>query len=97
MDTEQIFEVVDATDDERYYTLGLFLTEQAAMSLLDGDEPPCNEDDTESVTVQVRSRPIGFHPHAYTPVASRTWLRNYEDTKRDWEAQPIKPHVPNKP
>lgn len=96
MKTERVYEVVDITDDERYYTLGLFLTEDEAMSVLDAESPPYNDDDPEAVIVEVRSRPVGFHPHAFTPVASRTWLRNYDDTKPDWEAKPIQPHVPNK-
>ena len=90
-----IFEVVDNSDDERYYTLGIFLTEQEAMSLLDGDEPPHNEDDPDAVTIEVRSRPVGFYPHAFTPVASRTWVREYEADGREWSPQPIKPHCPN--
>jgi len=93
---EHIYEVVDATDDERYYSLGVFLTEAEAVSLLDGDDPPHNDDDPDAVIIQVRTRPIGFHPHAYTEFASRTWIRNYEDDKPDWTAQAIKFRSPNK-
>jgi hypothetical protein len=94
MDT--VFEVVDASSDETYYSLGIFLSKEAAMSLLDGAEPPHNEDDPEAVTIEVRSRPVGFYPHSFTPVARRTWVRNYDDTLPDWSALPIELHTPNK-
>lgn len=85
-----IFEVVDATDDERYYTLGLFETEPLAMAVLDGASPPYNDDDPESVKVEVRRRPFGFHPHAWDKIAERTWQRNYADDAPAWTAQPVK-------
>lgn len=85
-----IYEVVDGTDGERYYSLGVFLSEAEAMSALDGDEPPANDADPEEVTVEVRSRKLGFNPHEYTVIASRRWIRNYDDTLPDWAAQPIK-------
>lgn len=84
-----IFEAVDATDDERYYTLGLFLTEPEAMAVLEGDEPPYNDDDPESVTVEIRRRPLGFEPNAWHKIAERQWVRNYEDGKPDWSPRPI--------
>jgi len=84
-----IYEVVDTTDDERYYTLGLFRTEEEALSVLDAEEPPSNEDNTDAVIVEVRCRPLGFHPHAWGVVAERTWVRNYDDNLPDWTAQPL--------
>jgi hypothetical protein len=92
---EHIYEVVDSSDDERYYALGIFLAEQDAMSVLDGETPPSNDDDPEAVTVEVRRRTVGFHPHEHTVIASRTWVRNYEDDKPDWSAKPIKLSGPN--
>jgi len=87
---ERIYEVVDASNEENYWPLGLFLSESEAMSLLDGESPPYSDDDPESVLIEVRSRPVGFHPHEYTTVASRVWVRTYDDTKPDWNALPIK-------
>ena len=92
---EHIFEVVDSTDDERYYALGIFISEADAMSVLDGEEPPSNDDDPEAVTIEVRRRTVGFHPHEHTVIASRTWVRNYEDDKPDWSPNPIKLSGPN--
>lgn len=86
-----IFEVVDQTDEERYYTIGLFLTEQEAMSALEANEPPCDDNGEDAVTVEVRSRQIGWHPHDYKTVASRTWERDYADESDEkWKAHPIK-------
>lgn len=87
---EHIFEVVDATDDERYYSLGVFLTEAGAMSLTDGAEPPYNDDDPDAVTIEVRRRLIGFHPHAWDKIAEKTWVRSYADNAPDWTPQPVK-------
>ena len=90
MNMEQIYEVVDSTDEEQYYTLGIFLTKEEALAVLDSEDPPYNDDDPESVTVEVRSRSIGFHPHAYTTIATRTWERLYEDNEPEWKAHQIK-------
>lgn len=84
-----IYEVIDATDDERYYTLGLFLTEAEALSVLDSEEPPSDENGSDAVTLEVRRRPLGYHPHAWTKVAERTWVRNYDDNLPDWTAGAI--------
>ena len=90
LNCKYIYEVVDATNDEQYYTLGIFLTEADAMSVLDADEPPYNDDDPEAATIEVRRRPIGFHPHSWDKIAERTWVRNYDDTMPNWSAQPIR-------
>jgi len=88
----EIFELVDATDDERYYTLGLFLTLAEAMAEIQGDEPPNHDNENESPLLEVRRRPLGFHPHAYTTVATRQWVRLYPECgdPKEWDAQPIK-------
>lgn len=87
---ERIYEVVDASNEEQYWPLGLFLSEPDAMALLNQESPPYSDDDPESVLIEVRSRPVGFHPHEFTVIASRTWVRLYEDTGPDWNALPIK-------
>jgi len=83
------FEVVDATDEERYYTLGLFATEADALSVIEGDYPPYSDDNPDSVTVEVRRRPLGFHPHAFDVVASKTWVRYYghDEAHAEWEVR----------
>lgn len=88
------YEVVDATDEETYYTLGLFATADEAMSVLDCSDAPCNEDDEQSVIVEVRARKLGFHPHEFLTIARRVWQRNYDDTKPVWTAHPIEQCAP---
>jgi hypothetical protein len=88
---QHVFEVVDASDEERYYTLGMFFDRNEAMSLLDCDEPPYNDDDPESAVIEIRERPVGFHPHKFKTIAARTWVRNYsDDDDGKWTAQPIR-------
>src|SRR5574343_663862 len=86
-----VYEVVDATDDEMYYPLGLFTDPAKALSLLDGAEPPYSEDNPESVTIEVRGRKLGFNPHSFWVVAKRTWERVYDDSDSGtpWRAHPI--------
>ena len=89
MSKQYIFEVVDASDDERYYSLGVFLTKDEAMACLNADEPPC--DGEESVTIEVRQRKIGWHPHDSIQIASRNWTQSYDDESDEkWKAFPIR-------
>jgi hypothetical protein len=92
-DIPYVYEVIGETEDEGYYTLGIFLTEPAARSMLDGEEPPSNDDGLEEMTIEVRRRPVGFHPHEYTVIASQRWARNYNDEKADWIRKPTLPKV----
>jgi hypothetical protein len=86
---DTVYEVVDATDDEQYYPLGIFLSPEQALSLLDGAEPPYDENGVDSVTLEVRGRKVGFKPNHFWVVASRTWVRDYESEGKEWKAQPI--------
>ena len=88
---EHIYEVVDATDEERYYSLGLFMEEGHARTLLWGESPPYNDGDPDAVTVEIRKRRLGFHPHEFTVIAKRTWVRNYDaqGDESDWSAKPV--------
>ena len=45
-ETTKLYELVDATDNDQYYTLGIFVSKDQALSYLDGDVPP----DTGSVS-----------------------------------------------
>lgn len=84
-----IYEVVDCTDDERYYPLGVYLDKQEAIDVLKCEEPPHNEDDPEAVSIEVRERPLGFHPHQFKTVAERQWVRTYGDEGPEWQANPL--------
>ena len=89
-----VFEVVDTTDDEHYYALGLFIDELAAREQLDVAEPPCDDNGEDSFTVEVRKRPLGWHPHEYEVIAKRTWVREYPENDGDptWTCNPPRAH-----
>lgn len=90
---DKVFEVVDATDEEQYWPLGMFLTESDVLAVLDAKEPPNNDHEHDAVTIEVRSRNIGFAPHDYTKIASRTWVWDYaaeDDFAPTWSAKEIK-------
>lgn len=83
-----VFEAVDATDEEQYFTLGIFLTEESALAILNKPEPECYYGlDTESITIEIRQRKIGLHPYAWDKIASKTWWRNYDDGEK-WFTKP---------
>ena len=87
-----VYEIVDASDEETYWTLGTFLNVDDALAALSDPEPPVDDDGQDAVVLEVRSRPIGFHPHAYNTVASRTWVRQWDDEEEDaskWDSRPI--------
>src|SRR5690606_27766956 len=55
-----IFELVDTTSEENYYTMGLFWTLEEALTLASkGDEPPRMEIEEELVLLEIRERLIG--------------------------------------
>jgi len=82
--------VVDATDEERYWPMGVFLNEAEAMAVLDAVEPPNNEGEHEAVTFEVRRRKTGFAPHDYTKIAERTWVHDWTEERPVWIAKPIR-------
>lgn len=60
-----VFEVVDSSNEETYWTLGIWPTLQDALSALDVENPEdvgCNEADEydEHRTIEVRERKIGW-------------------------------------
>lgn len=84
-----IYELIDHSDDERYYSLGVFLDKESALAYLEDDEPPANECDLDFVIIKVIAHPIGFHPYKYLNVASRSWERNYGESEEKWIVHPI--------
>jgi hypothetical protein len=60
-----VFEVVDSSNEETYWTLGIWPTLQEALAALDVENPEdvgCNEADEydEHRTIEVRERKIGW-------------------------------------
>lgn len=83
-----IFELVDVTDEETYYTMGLFETAEEAIrqaSTSENNTPPCNEIGEDYVTMEVRKRTIGKLQWSETGevVATVRWVRKYSDEDED--------------
>jgi hypothetical protein len=55
-----IFELVDTTNEETYFTMGLFQTLEDALAIANnGTSPPPMEIEDDLVLLEVRERPIG--------------------------------------
>lgn len=81
-DFAHVFELVDVTDEERYFTHGIFLTEQEAKEAATCARPPCGTDSsfTGGVTYEIRKRRVGFHPHEIGEVVlTREWISAYDE------------------
>jgi hypothetical protein len=82
-----IFELVDTTDEETYYTMGLFETAEEAIRLAsrEGSCPPCNEIGEDYVTMEIRKRRVGKIRWSETGqvVATVRWVRKYSDEDED--------------
>ncbi len=88
-----VYEVVDHSDEEQYFTLGIYIDELAAREVLDSRHPPSNDNELDSVTIQVRQRALGWHPLALGEViAQRTWTRTYDESG-EWKCEPPRPHA----
>ncbi len=80
-----VFEVVDVTNEETYYTMGIWRTFEAAMHALDGcgDDAPGEDFDEDSRVIEVREREIGALDWSGVGrvVATVQWVKNcdYED------------------
>lgn len=84
-----VFEIVDCTDDEQYYTLGLFPTLAAAMSELDTctpDDLPRDYEGCDTVCrIEVRERKYGWHVSTGKCVHAREWTSEYNEAKDEYE------------
>lgn len=80
-----IFELVDATDDETYYTLGMYLDlNEAIDNAVTGDTPPT--DSEEYVLLEIRERPLGFSGCGRDGKLAATveWKQVLDEEKDDW-------------
>lgn len=84
-----IYEIVDTTGDETYYTMGLYLSLDDAIEDIAGGPDkfgnPYERD--ESCTLEVRKRQLGWQPMLVgETVAKRSWVMQYpEDADAHWE------------
>lgn len=81
-----VFELVDCTNDETYFPMGLFLSlEEALEQVRDRCEPP-TDDPEEFVRMEVRERQIGkfrWWDNGKT-VAKIQWVQDYIEIKDEW-------------
>ena len=82
-----VFEVVDATSDEQYWTLGIFLSFDEAKSAVDVPMPSdigCSDHDDydDFRKVEIRERAIGWGGSGKT-VAKMEWESSSYDEKED--------------
>lgn len=90
-----IYEVVDATNEEAYLSMGFYIDKQAAIERLDVAAPPCLEDFGEDrVTFEVRKHAIGWNQQKWDVVAKRAWERIWPEAPGDgtWICEPPRPH-----
>jgi hypothetical protein len=80
--TNRVYEIVDASNDETYWPLGMFLTLDDAVLAIDTDYlesgSPLHEDrfDSEYITIEIRERAIGLSRNEKV-VWSRSWSQQY--------------------
>lgn len=78
-----IFEVVDNTDDERYFPVGVFPTLAEAVAAVQGHASPWNlcqaSLDCDFVRIEVRERAFGLAPlDCGKLVKAWEWARRYD-------------------
>ena len=83
-----VFEVVDATDEENYFTLGVFLSLADAMREVEScDEPDDlggdHGDHEEYCVVEIRERKIGWGGIG-REVAKYEWTSKYDEDKDEY-------------
>jgi hypothetical protein len=77
-----VYEVIDVTDDEMYFPVGVWLNLEEALEALDGIENPQeltdSYDDGESCVYEVRARKVGFGEMG-TRVKRIAWTMEYDE------------------
>ena len=84
---EKVYEVVDATDDERYYTQGVFLSLAEAIKEIETGVDPANLPDSEVdeyFKIEIRERKIGWSSDGKT-VYTREWTSEYNEDLDEYE------------
>jgi len=88
---EKLYEVVDATDDEMYFTQGTFLSLEEIIKDIESESDPTNLTDNdvdEYFKIEIWERKIGWSGRGKV-VYAREWVNEYnEDTDEDeWRAK----------
>jgi hypothetical protein len=90
-----VFEIVDASSDETYWTCGIFLTlESAVAAINECDEPhdlggDHSDFDDDYAKVEVRERKVGWSGTGKV-VHTQEWERKYDEPTDDysWTKKP---------
>lgn len=86
-----VFELRDITDDETYYSIGVYSTLELALAALDVPEPPetYNELDWwDQITFSIRQRPVDDYSENGREMATVTWTRlplEDDDDEQRWK------------
>ena len=84
---EKLYEVVDATDDEMYFTQGIFLSLEDATKAIESESDLANlteSDLDEYCKLEIRERKIGWSGHGKV-VYTREWVSEYNEEKDEYE------------
>jgi len=83
---ESVYELVDVSDDEAYYSQGLFLSVQDAIDAVDQHfadrgEPPheYHYETGDVISLEIRKRGFGLAEMNVKPEWSRKWRRIWDD------------------
>ena len=77
MKEKYVYELVDTSDEEIYYSIAVFDTLEAAISMVDGweDAPDLDNDSDHACAVEIRQRPLNKRGEPQT-VWRRSWSRD---------------------
>lgn len=94
--SEVVYELVDTTDYETYYPVGVFLTMDDAVSAVESKAQPWNLSDQaydcDCATLEIRERKIGLHGPRYKTVKKWEWRADYTDESEE-RFELVKPTV----
>lgn len=91
METQKIYEAVDVTDEEAYYTIGVFPSLKDALGAIRATENPWRLCENamfhgEAATIEIREREVGLKPNDLGKVVWKTeWTNEYNEEVDDNE------------
>lgn len=87
----KVYEIVDATSDEQYFTLGVWLTLAEAIKELEGCNEPADfcapsADDNDGVSIiEIREREIGWSDcYPGKVVYTKRWIEDYDEERDEY-------------
>ena len=92
----KLYEAVDATSDEAYYAIGLFVSLDDAVSSIMADGAPWEWCETamfdgDEAVIEIRERETGIDPlECGKLVWRRKWVRQYDEEADDFKMVPEK-------